>query len=652
MDRRAFLRSSAHGAVAFGILRALPTRAAHAAEPKPGGAPGTFAALRERYFVASLRRYPVTATYLGGDAYAPSLADVNRRLRDFAPAAIARELADWRGMQHQLRAIAPAALPSRDRVDHALMTAQLAFLVRQLGTTRHHLRAIDTYVAEPFRGVDWQLQQMTDAGNGRLGTEAEWRDVIARLRAVPAYVRVAQENLAARKRAGVRPDRRMVQRDGIDGSAANAEYFGKTLPALARGYLGDRPFADAVLRELTTAGAAAAGTYTGFARWLERTFDVTERTDRFAAGTEEYEWRVRTVLGDRRSAAELHAYGAEQVALYEGRIFDVARRVAAEAGLALAWDTNAARRASVRRVLEHLGQDSPASDDELFRLYREAGTRAVAYGRQHDLFDIPAEYRLDVVPTPPVLRSTIDAAYYPAPPFKRSGVGRFYLTPTGNEPAALRENNRHSVADTAIHEGFPGHDWHYKYMTQHAAEISNVRWLTPGAVEDSSSMWSDSPTTEGWGLYSEELMAEPRDGRPFGFYTAAEYLYELQGQLMRAVRVHVDTGIHTGRLSFDEAVRYFAEHVAFVPDAPARAAQGDATAKAVTAQAERAIYRYSKWPTQAIMYNLGKAQIVALRDAYRAKRGAAYSAKEFHQRFMRMGTVPVGLFRDAFLQGA
>ena len=96
------------------------------------------------------------------------------------------------------------------------------------------------------------------------------------------------------------------------------------------------------------------------------------------------------------------------------------------------------------------------------------------------MFDVPADYRLDVVPTPPVLRSTIDAAYYPAPPFKKSGVGRFYLSPTGNDPGALRLNNRASVADTAVHEGFPGHDWDYKYMTQHAAEISNVRWLTPG----------------------------------------------------------------------------------------------------------------------------------------------------------------------------
>jgi len=274
----------------------------------------------------------------------------------------------------------------------------------------------------------------------------------------------------------------------------------------------------------------------------------------------------------------------------------------------------------------------------------------VAYGRERRLFDVPATYELEVVPTPPVLRSTIDAAYYPAPPFKRSGVGRFYLTPTGNDPAALKLNNRASVADTAVHEGFPGHDWHFKFMTQHAAEISNIRWLTPGSVEDSSSMWEDSMATEGWGLYSEELMAEPAPGRPHGFYTAAEHLYELQGQLLRAVRVRVDVGLHTGRMTFDEAMDYFTEHVSFYPKACAGSGR-DPTARAICEGAQRAIYRYSKWPTQAITYNLGKNAIVDLREAYRERLGPRFSAKEFHEKLMRMGTIPAGYFREAFLEG-
>jgi uncharacterized protein (DUF885 family) len=329
----------------------------------------------------------------------------------------------------------------------------------------------------------------------------------------------------------------------------------------------------------------------------------------------------------------------------------VAERVAREAKLDARFDTPESKRAGVRAVMQYLSKDSPKSDDELFTWYRDVGKRAVEYGRERDLFDIPTDYRLDVVPTPPVLRSTIDAAYYPAPPFKNSGVGRFYLTPTGDDPAALALNNRASVADTAIHEGFPGHDWHYKFMTQHASEISNIRWLTPGAVEDSSSMWEDSMAAEGWGLYSEELMAEPAPGRPYGFYSAAEYLYELQGQLLRAVRIRVDVGLHTKRMSYDQAMDYFTEHVAFYPNACAKATS-DPEARAICDQAQRAIYRYSKWPTQAITYNLGKNAIVELREAYHAKLGARYSAKAFHERLMKMGTIPAGYFRSEFLAEA
>ena len=253
------------------------------------------------------------------------------------------------------------------------------------------------------------------------------------------------------------------------------------------------------------------------------------------------------------------------------------------------------------------------------------------------------------MPTPQVLRSTIDAAYYPAPPLKQSGEGRFYLTPTGNDPEALKLNNFASVADTAVHEGFPGHDWHFKYMTANASEITNIRWLTPGSVEDSSAMWSDSMSIEGWALYAEELMAEPVPNHKYGFYSPGEYLYELQGQLLRAVRVRVDVGLHTGRMSFDDAIDYFSEHVLFTPGARTRAAS-DPAARAALDSASRAIYRYSKWPTQAITYNLGKNVIIELREACRAKTGSTFSTRNFHERLMKEGPIPIAYIRESFLE--
>lgn len=644
MDRRSFVMRGTQAALAFGILPNLEGIEA-AAQGQAG-----FGALRNRYFVRVLALNPVTTTYLGGDAYSPTLRAVNGRLRDYRPAALAAERAFYRETKRAWSAIRPAPLTPAERIDHAVMGAQLDFILHQLDDLRYHERSVDTYVAEPFRGIDWQIQQMTDAGSGLLGTAAEWDLVVARLQAVPGYLAAAQTNLRAGKAAGNLPDWRMVERDGINGSGSNAEYFRTTLPALAAKFMGGRPFAAAALARLRTAAERAASSYEGFAGFLRQTYGA-DRTDRYAVGEREYAWRVRNNLRDTRTPQQLFDYGKAQVALYQGKIYDVAQTVAREANLTLPFGTRDEKNAGVRAVMDQLAKDAPRNDDELLQWYVDAGKRAVQYGRERGLFDIPADYRLDVYPTPPVLRSTIDAAYYPAPPFKKSGVGRFYLTPTGNDAAALALNNRASVADTAIHEGFPGHDWHYKFLTQNAQGISNIRWLTPGSVEDSASMWQDSMAAEGWGLYSEELMSEPTPERPYGFYTAGEFMYELQGQLLRAVRIVVDVGIHTGRMTYDQAVDYFTANVNFFPGACARAAT-DPQAKAVCEGAQRAIYRYSKWPTQAITYNLGKNAIIELRDQYRQARGSAYSAKEFHERFMKMGTIPPGFYRDVFLADA
>jgi uncharacterized protein (DUF885 family) len=645
MDRRTFVQATSRTALGLGILRY-----ASACRPATLGDAG-FADLRDRYFVHTLELNPVTSTYLGGDGYSDTLSEVNGQLRDYSPEAVAAEVSYYRNVVRDLERIDPQTLTDADRIDHAVMGAQIGYILHQLDDRRYQERCLDTYVAEPFRGVDWQIQQMQAMENGLLGTEKEWELVVRRVTAVPHYLEVARLNLLSGKEAGNRPDWRMVEEDGITASRANAAYFGETLRETARGYLGARPFAERVRTALAEACQGASGAFSDFADFLERELNPADRTDRYAVGEEEYAWRVRHCLQETRTPAELYAYGAEQVELYEAEIDRVAEEVGRRAGLKLSWDTAADRRSGVRAVMEYLSQDSPRSDDELLGWYREAAERAVAYGREQILFDIPADYRLDIVPTPPVLQGTIGAAYYPAPPFKKSGVGRFYLSPTGNDPAALRENNRSSVADTAVHEGFPGHDWHFKYMTMHAAEISPIRWLTPGAVEDSFSMWEDSMASEGWALYAEELMAERTAERPHGFYEPGEYLYELQGQLLRAVRVRVDVGIHTGRMTFDEAVDYFAEHVSFYPGACQRAAS-DATGRAICEGARKSMYRYSKWPTQAITYNLGKSAIVSLREAYREKLGATYAPKTFHERFMVMGTIPAGYFRSVFLERA
>lgn len=155
---------------------------------------------------------------------------------------------------------------------------------------------------------------------------------------------------------------------------------------------------------------------------------------------------------------------------------------------------------------------------------------------------------------------------------------------------------------------------------------------------------------EGWALYSEHLMSEPQPKDPGGFYTPEERLYQLQGRLYRDLRVRIDTGIHTGRMSFDEAVDAFSEVVDFLPG-PCTPPRPDASPekKASCESAWRAIFRYSKWPTQAITYRLGKERILALRErATKVVPGPA-GVKKFHLLFMRQGTIPPGYFEEQLL---
>jgi uncharacterized protein (DUF885 family) len=609
-----------------------------------------------RYVVEFLKRNPTTNTYLGGAGLDPSLRQVDGTLRDYSPSALDEEDRWLAVTARELGAINTEGLTDAVRIDRDVAVAQTRFLLRQHQVRRYQERALDTYVTEPFRAIDWQVQGLTHTGDDTYGTDDEWAMLIRRVRAIPRYLATAQAQLEAGVKSGNVPDRRMLERDGLDTTDANAKYFSETLPVLGGRRISEGQNRETLVADLLAAGKDAAAAYRKFRTFIADTFfEPGGRTvkpayaaDRFAMGAQEYNWALQNNFHLDSTAERLFDESWPIVEGTEREMIALARQIGQQKGWTLPPDGSA----GVRAVFDQLSKDYPKSDEEMVSWYRDAAFRLVQFARDTGLFDVPADYKLEVVETPPPLRASIDgAAYYPAPPFKTSGVGRFYVTPTGNDPAALQSNNRAALADLSAHEGFPGHDWYYKYLTQARDAISPVRWLTPGAVEDSSSMWEDSMAAEGWGLYAEALMAEPQPNAPNGFYTPEERLYQLQGKLYRDLRVRIDTGLHTGRLPYDEAVTLFSEVVDFLPGACDAAGRSRSEAKRASCDAaERAIFRYSKWPTQAITYRLGKDQIYALREQAAKELGTAFSLKTFHLAFIRQGTIPPGYFKDTLLK--
>ncbi len=643
--------------------KAASTPASKTAKPRPR-IPAGFPALRDRYVKAFLNRYPVVATYLGAEGLDPALARAGARLRDLSPAGLRAERAEWMDIKAQLDRLDKKPLSEADAIDARVMEAQLAFLLRNLDRNLHE-RALDVTVVEPFRGVEWLLRSMTPAeavstgdpnatpaaAPALLGTKAEWDILAERLTAIPPYVKVAIQNMRRGATANGLPDRRLI-RSTEDDSKKTAEYFEKELPATVQKAM--PPSVPAEVKARVLAASAAAGTaYREFRQALIDLYFQGQSTllrpeydrDRFAIGDEEYTWALRNNLRIDKTPKELHAFGKKRVGETLVEMRALTQRVAKEKNFPSS---------EIGDVLLELSKDVPKDDAELLQSYRDTSRRLVDYGRQASLFEMPAGYTIDVASTPQPLRGTLTASYSPAPTFKKSGIGRFYVTPTGDDPLGLRLHPKALLATLAAHEGFPGHDYQGYFLKTRGTTISPVRSLTPGGVEESTSMWQDAMAMEGWALYAEQLVGEPRPGFPDGFYSLEERLFHLRERLFRAARVVVDTGIHTGFMRFDEAVYYFSKNVLFVKGEvttdPAK--NPDAAERAAVESVQKEIQRYAKWPTQAVTYFMGRTEILDLRAEVKAIEGNAFDEKRFHEELLGQGPIPPGYFREAVLRAA
>jgi uncharacterized protein (DUF885 family) len=179
----------------------------------------------------------------------------------------------------------------------------------------------------------------------------------------------------------------------------------------------------------------------------------------------------------------------------------------------------------------------------------------------------------------------------------------------------LVEHDWGVILVTAPHETYGGH--HVQIMYQ----MHNPRRLRQ--------LQSTSMFTEGWGLYNEQLFQET------GFFPDERiHLRQLQLRLWRNARVMYDVGIQTGRMTRAEAVALMIDRVGFL-----RWAAED--------EVDSAIAR----PGYFIGYFMGLSEILKMRDAYREARGSAFTLKDFHDRLLRIGSMPPALVREVLLHG-
>jgi hypothetical protein len=257
--------------------------------------------------------------------------------------------------------------------------------------------------------------------------------------------------------------------------------------------------------------------------------------------------------------------------------------------------------------LTQLHSHHPSRDD-LLSAYQQEMQAAKDFLKEKDLVTLPGRQHLNVVDTPAFLRHQIPFAAYLDPSIADLSQSAFYYVTPVNSDAELKEHNYAAIAQTSVHEAWPGH--HLQFVTANQSESGKalVRRLFPCAT-----------LYEGWALYCEQMMLEQGFERHPG-----QDLVMLRDRLWRALRIIIDVNIHTGEWTLEQAAREMVDKLGFSQ-----------------AQARAECNWYSQAPTVPMSYAVGWALINALRDII--KPGNTSELKAFHDKLLSCGSVALPL---------
>ena len=293
-------------------------------------------------------------------------------------------------------------------------------------------------------------------------------------------------------------------------------------------------------------------------------------------------------------------------------------------------------------VLEELGENHPAPD-QLLNSFRATFDGLISFIRARHIVTIPSDVRPIVEETPPFMRATTFASMDTPGAFETHATEAYFnvtlpdpkMTPAEVE-GFMHSFNIGTVISTAVHEAYPGHYIQFLWLPQ---APSRVRKLL-GANTD----------IEGWAHYTEQMMLDEGYGQP-GVLTdrfssvgwepgagakderEARFLRlgQLKDALLRNARLIVGIQMHTGKMSFDQAVEFFEK-------------EGYQSREKATVETKRG----AGDPTY-LYYTLGKLEIMKLREDLKKKQGAAFSLEQFHNDFLRQGFPPIKIVRQALL---
>ncbi len=510
----------------------------------------------------------------------------NSQLGQYSLAEIARQHAEGDDFLKRLKAIPTDGMDDKNMLSHRLLERQI-----EREDINYELKNYEMPVNQQ-NGVHTRLADLPNSVP--FDSVPHYQDYISRLKQIPRVLDQITEVLRQGMKDGLMPPKLVLEKlpgqcDGI----INANPFLLPIKKFPT------EFSEEDKKRLTDEMTKAANddvlpAYKKFAEFLRTDYDPKGRAEisieSLPDGKRRYAEAVKMMTTMNVAPDEVHQIGLKEV-----------ERITAEM-TKLAKEQGAKDLATFRETINKDAKWKPTSEQQIVDDFAK-------YIHQMEP-KLPELFGL--LPNSPV---TVE----PIPDFAKAESTHYVGgTPDGKRPgrvvvAVADPTARTLVNDEAVayHEGVPGH--HMQISIAQTLEGLPKFRLHGGY----------SSYAEGWALYAEEL------GKEIGFYKDPVSDYgRLNSELFRAVRLVVDTGIHDKNWSREKVIEFM--HANDVND--------------TVAQTETD--RYIAWPGQALAYKMGQLMIRKLRDEAKAKLGAKFDIKAFHDEILNGGAMPLDLLQE------
>ncbi len=522
------------------------------------------------------------------DALIEQYADVQRAsvrqnaLEDLTAEAFLDDIESKRKLLEQVRNVDPGPLSPEASIDRRFLAGLLESDI--YSAEQRRLWENDASIYVPAGEVGRLLEPAaTEPGEERA------RSFTTLLEEIPKRIELAQKNLR-------NPPRRFTEAAVFktQGTIASLETDGASLA-------GDAPIGAA---DFTGRLETAVSALKSFEQFLEDEL-LPRSTGSWAIGKAHYDY----ILAHRWFFEQ----DAEQILERGRRAFETTEALAQEVSDRIQpgkhWS----------EVYERLKDDHPPADG-IKAAYQRSIDAAQVFVLENRIVSLPEGERVITVDTPPAMRrSSPFGTFQSVDRFGTDLEGKLVLTPIESwmtpEQQAERLRSHHNawIPIIAVHEAYPGH--HVDALKTR----ENPRLLRRIARE--------SIFAEGWGLLTEEMMFE------VGFLQGDDVrLTQLRNRLWRAARVILDVSLHTGRMSYDEAVDFLVERVRFERYA-----------------AELEVGMYTVRPTYVLGYLIGMEEIMDIRSDWIEVNGEPDPPSEFYDQLLRVGSIPPVLVRESLL---